>query len=43
VVAQPGFLPLERSYGLLIDVAPVQEQADFFVAAALGTHTEASV
>jgi hypothetical protein len=43
VVAQPGFLPLERSYGLLIDVAPVQEQADLFVAAALGTRTEASV
>jgi hypothetical protein len=35
MVAQPGFLPLERSYGLLVNAAPVQEQADLFVAATL--------
>ena len=37
VVAQPGLLPLEGSYGLLVHAAPVEEQADFFVTAALVT------
>ena len=37
VVAQPGLLPLQGSYGLLIHAAPVEEQADFFVTASLVT------
>ena len=38
MVTQPGFLPLERSYSLLVDAASVQEQADLFVAATLVTY-----